>query len=410
VNTVEVAAPVAPPVPSPAPLPVGEEPTGLPEPVLTSVGANDLLGMMMALMDSMARQSMEASANKLQMTQKQLNEAVAELSEKLQEAARKAAEAAAKDDDGGLFGGICDAFDAVGDFLGKVVGEVAGTAADFTVDLVMAPCDLIAGMIQGQGFTEALRQVGDNLKTNDGVAATVKGFTTGVTKFLNDVAQFSVSYLAVIEAGVSGENVWEAMKSQLSDLGHSFMNNLVRNPDVMAVTSWVLKGIAVAAAVGSGGILGGVAVGLFVLSELNQRYGAAEKLFGAKAGGAVSLGIELVSTAMLIGASGGLDKLAKYGVTDALDVVKGAGAVVQGAVLVGAAINDYTNAQQAADALDQQADMQEVMNRISRLQRLMESLIDELGEKTERHQQSLKGASQLFHTQGATLEASLFRA
>lgn len=401
------APPVAPlPVVLPGTFSLEGEAT-LPRPTVAEGASSDTLAMLMEMMQSLAQQTIEGKSLEIQKTQNSLTQAVEELSKKLQEAAREAAEAAANNDDEGFFGSVCKMVDAVADWVGEAVGTVAGKVADFSVDLVMAPADIIAAMVQGQSFAQALSTVGDNLASDGHVAGTVKGFTSGVTKFMADVAEFSVAYLAVIEAGVRGDNVWDALKGQFENLAHSFMENLVRNPSVMEVTGWALKGLAVATALASGGTLGLVSVVLFALSELNQRYGIAEKVLGPENGKLVSLGLEVASTCFMLYAGGSFDNLDLQQTTD---VIKGAAAIVQGSVMIGGAIDGYMEANKVADEIDQTAETQSLMNRIARLQRMLESLIDELDDKVEQHQRSQKTASSLFQIQGATFEASVVRA
>jgi hypothetical protein len=83
---------------------------------------------------------------------------------------------------------------------------------------------------------------------------------------------------------------------------------------------------------------------------------------------------------------------------------------VQGAITIAVAVDNYQAAHERADELDQFADLLSLRNRIDRLQRMLEALIGEYEEKTEGHQRTLRGASDVYRTQGACLEAALFRA
>jgi hypothetical protein len=215
--------------------------------------------------------------------------------------------------------------------------------------------------------------------------------------------------LAALEAGVTGENVFDALKLQAGNLAGSFKTNLLENEAVWEVTSYALKAVAVAGALGSGGTLAGVSIALFALSELEQRHQVATKVFGEKAGPWVSAGFELATT-VLVGAAGvgGLQKLGDFG--DVASILKSTALIVQGAILGHQAYAEYKDRMQGADELDQQAELQGAMNRMSRLQRMIESLLGELEDKTQDRQRFFEGARQVYATQGAALEATIIRA
>jgi hypothetical protein len=231
---------------------------------------------------------------------------------------------------------------------------------------------------------------------------------------MTDCAQFSAAAFAVIEAGVTGEDMWKALKNEVSGLKDSFMNNIVRNPSVFEVTSYALKGIAIASALASGGILTGVAVGLFALSELNKRYDIAEQAFGPKAGAIVSLGVELAASGALIWAGGGFDDLAKVfkdaDLGETLNVVKAMGSILQGAIIAGTAVDNYYRTNEMADDIDRQADLESIRNRIARLDRAMQALMGEFEAGTEHAERIQKHGANAFQLQAAGIEAAVIRA
>jgi hypothetical protein len=377
---------------------------------LEGLPAPDLLPASLTDLPSMMQKSMEATAQKLEITQGQLDEVIEELSAALEEAAKAAAEAAEQEDDDSFWGAVCSFVSSVADVLGDFIGKVVGSVADFTVDLAMAPFDLVAALVQGKSFADALRSIGDNLTSNGHIADTVHGFTQGVAKFAASVALFVASSAKMVAAGLSGENMLDAMKGEFAKLRQSAQENLIDNPAMLEMACWALKGVAIAGAVASGGMLGAVAVDVLLLSELNKRYGIAEKLLGPEIGAKVTLALEVASAVLLGVAGGALDQFASIDFASATSAIENTALVVQGSLMLGGAISRYQSANAGADELEQQADLKTLSNRLTRLQRAIESIIEELGDKSEDKQRIMKGASKVTQIQAASFEAALFRA
>jgi hypothetical protein len=380
---------------------------GLPEPVLNSRSPTDLLGMMMALSESMNRASAQHTEQQIMHNQAKLDKALEEFNAKMAEALRNAQMQEEKaDNGGGLFGIFADAVDAVCDFIAEVVGTVIGTVADFALDLATAPLDLVKGLIDGKSIQQILESERDALLQNGSVARIAQDCAKGVMKFVADVVKFANSAAAVIEAGVNGQDVGQALKTQCEAVVSSFKENILDNAAVMKVVSVALKVVAVVATAVSGGILAPIAIALVILSDLDQRFGIAKAICKGDEQAAkwVSLGIQLAA-AVCMSAAGGSADLGEVANT-ILDV-----AVVVSAVSTAVeAVRTFDDQNRVADAQDLQADVREVLNRMERLQRVIDTLLEELGRKMEDGSRLIKDGAELYRTQGATLEAAVIRA
>lgn len=396
-----ILPPAVPLVPLASAQPVGP----LPEPVLEPASPQDVMGMVMTLMNQMSMSSMAETEHRIQVNHERLAQAVAELSQRLHEAIEEAKKSSGHHH-GGMFGWVSDAIDEVTAVVSKVIGKVAGLVADLTVDVVMAPFDIIAGIIKGDGLGKLLQQELYDLSHDGAVSAHVQGFARGAARFIGDLEKFAHSYAAMIEAGLRGENMLDEMKAQAKQLWGSFVDNVVKNPDVWEVTSFVLKASAAVVAIGSGGTLALFGVALVALSELDKRYHIADAVFGKQAGPWVSMGLE-ISASLLMGlgvgmTTGDVSTTAKW--------VEGIAGSVAGVMSVAKGINDAIERYQQAHELDGQAELLELSNRMQRLQRVLDALIDELQRKSEQHQRIFKAGQQLYQIQGQTHEAAVFRA
>jgi hypothetical protein len=379
----------------------------LEEPQLAGSSAEDMIGMLMALMQSVSEQAMQRSENQLQLNQERLGQALDEFMSKMREALKKAEESKHSGHGGGLFGFVSDAFDAVADFVGDAIGKLGGVV-DAHVDVFMAPLDLTMGLIQGGNLGQLLANELDDLGENGATAEAIEGFSEGVTKFAADALIFSQSAYALIEAGVSGDDLWSALGTQVTALKQSFEDNIENNPHFWEVAGAVLKTLAVASAVGSGGVLTPLAVVLLVASEANQRYHLADQLFEEKTAGYVSLGLEVGATALLLCAGNGFEHL---GDLESLATdVKSSSSILSGVVGVKHAISEWQRLHDEADQLDLQADLLEMQGRIQRLQRAIDVLIDELGQQTDDNSRFYEDGGDVYRTMGATQLASIIRA
>lgn len=387
---------------------------GLPSPSAEAAEPTDLLGLMMAIMTNMSMQSVKESQFDIQVNQEKISKALDNLTTKLREALEKAEQAKEEKDDGGFFGFISDCWDAVTDFVGDVLGDFVGTIADFAVDTVMTPIDLTMGLLQGKNIEDLMREEFDDLTTNGDVANTCKEAVKGVVKFVGDLVQFAYSAIAVIEAGVKGKDLLDAMGAQLESLWQSCKDNIIDNEGLMEVVGVALKAVAIAATAASGGALAVVAIGLFVLSEMNHRYGVVDGVcdkLGVDKDVAkyINVGIDVAATVMLAWAGGGgLEKMGNLG--DTLSAVQTGAALLGGGIAVYKGVNHIIEGDRQADQLERQAALREALNQLSELQRLMDELIKTLETKTENRSSTMKDASQVYQIHGETQLALAVRA
>jgi hypothetical protein len=188
----------------------------------------------------------------------------------------------------------------------------------------------------------------------------------------------------------------------LQKLWGSLKQNLLDNPHFWAVTGAIAKGVAVAGAVMSGGALAPVAIGLIVLMEADQRFGVIEKLVGKEAAPWVRLGVELGAAACLLagGASG----------SRLLDLVRSGAGFVQGAGAMYSAYHTAVSAEARADELEQQAELTSSVNRMHRLQRLLDTLLSSLDDDAKSNEQTRTLGTALVQTRVATHAALILPA
>lgn len=389
------------PAPPPAAAVAAPQLSVLPPPEGTAAEPGDLLATLMLLMEEQATLTMGATENKIAAAQEQLREKLQEFLKQLKEAL-DAARKAREEDDGGLFG------DIVG-FVSDIVGDVLGVVADFAVDAVEMPYEVAVGLAKNLGNPQAMLDVVRGqlveLTSNGGVAADVDGFTEGAGKFMADLAVALPKLEATIaRALVTGENVWEAVKSDAKELYRSFEKNILANPEFWAVASAVAKGLAFATAVVSGGTLSGVAIGLMVLSELDARTNLIEEIVGKEAAPWVKIGIG-VATAVCLGIGAEIGKANELisGLNTSVGILTGAGQVYQGYQAI-------QTADQRADALEREAALTQTLNRMQQLQRLIENLLGELTEQGENRTTVREIGSEIAQTQAATQGALIMRA
>ena len=382
---------------------------GLPSPLLAGSEPTDALGMMMMAMERMAQQSIDQKQLEIKNVQNKLDDAMDELMDQLAEVVEKAAKAAKEDSDGGWFSRFVD--DVV-DVVAGAIGKVVGTVIDYVEDLAMMPSDLIVGVAKnfrnpemwGQILKDELKQ----LVTNGDTAKKFEGAVKGVVKFAVDVLEFSQSFLAVLEAGLSGENIMDALGDQARGLWNSVTDNLIDNPDFMAVIGDVAKAVAIASTAVSGGTLGPIAVGLIVLAELDAKHGIANEVFGEKAGPWVSMGVQLAATVMTTVATMGADSVLKGG--ELLDTLQAGTALVGISSQVYTGVKTIRQANEDAAHIESQAELLKTTNRIAQLQRLMTELLGEFEEKSEMRTDAYESGSHLQGLAASTNQAAIFRA
>lgn len=358
--------------------------------------AGDALVQLMVALKAASDASLANSVLNIQNARGDLKQELEEFLKKVREAAQQLRET--KDDGGGLFG---DVFDAIGDALGDLVG----TIADACVDLVKSPYEISKAVVTNFGDTQAmlqaLRNASLDLVRNGAVASDVKGFTQGVVSFCGALSEYLARY--PLDAGLAalrGENPLAALKADAKALWQSFKHNVLENPAFWAVASVLAKGMAVAGAAATGGVLAIVAVGLLVALEVDRGTGAIEKVLGEKAAPWVRLGMEL-------GAAGCLGVVAMGSqASGVLQSLQSGTALLQSGAAVYGGYTTIKQAQLAAEHVEQQAHILQSMNRMQQLQRLLDRLLASLEADSTCARKIEERGVQLVNTASAT-EAAL---
>lgn len=364
---------------------------GLTPPLISEAEPRDVLGMLMALMERMASQGVRENTSQIRINQDKLAAAMDKFRDKMEEIARKAEEARREADSGwGFLGDICS---AVCDFVGDVVGEVFGTLTEVGVDVLRGSVDIVVGLIKGQNLEELLAQEFSDITSGGKISDTIHGATRGVTDFYRDIANAVTSGMQAI---CNGEPIVDCFENFAGDAWNSFVTNIVENPDVMKTLSTVAKVVAVATAVASGGALGAVAAGLYILSEVDDQIGLCDKLLGDQIGPYVSAGIK-IGAGICLG-------LAAAGDAGLLNDIKQLTTVLQGATTIGTGVLMIENGLRAADAKDDAADLKQIMNLMAQLQRMIDALLGDAEEKSENRDRIRQGGAEVYALQGEGLE------
>ncbi len=366
----------------------------LPSPLASAASPNDVLGLFMAMMEEMARTGIEGSRNKIDANRERLAEAMKEFKKQLEEIARKLEEA--KEDDGGWFGDIVDAVcGAVGDFFSAI-----GAGIEFVVDTVRAPIDIAVGLLKGENIGALLEQEVKDLTTQGKLSKTIGEAAKGLAKLVLELEKAVVDFAAAL---AKGENPIDAIAQLGKDVWGAVEKNVLENPAVMEVLGTVLKAVAIAAAVMTGGALGAVAVGLFILSDMNKEYGIANEVFGQEAGKWVSLGLEVAAAVCMAVCSLGAEGLPEL-LGDVQQVAAYGGALLQ----VAGGINTILDALDQRELDHMNANLQAIMNRMAALQRLIDAVLTELSEKVEGRDRMRESGFDAAQIQGEGLEAAVY--
>jgi hypothetical protein len=352
--------------------------------------------MFMALMEEMARLGTDHSEAKIEANRDRQAAAMQEFQRKIEDAIKKQQEQRKEADDGwGFFGDIVD---AVCDFVGTIVGEVLGPVVEVVVDVVRAPFDIVVGLCKGEALVDLLNREASQLESQGKMSKTVTEAVKGVVDLVKDVVNAVGGFL---EAVTNGEDPLSALADVGKDLWNAICTNVLDNPAVMEVLGVVMKVVAVAGTLVSGGILGPLATGLYLLSELEQKFGICEKALGGEVGGWVSAGIRLVAGVVAAVASAGTDT---HVLSDAQTVLGYVGA----GVALASGANSMLDAAAERDLAHNTADLKGIMNRMAALQRTLEVLLDELQERVEGRDRTREGNRQLMQLSGEGLEASVY--
>jgi hypothetical protein len=160
----------------------------------------------------------------------------------------------------------------------------------------------------------------------------------------------------------------------------------------------------------SGGLLAAVAVGALVaLSEIDKKTNFIEKVVGEKAAPWVRLGIGVATTAL-----GGLAAAGFFGgganLGSAANTLQGATALVGGGSAVLEGVHTIAQASEQADDLRRQANLQDTLNRMQQMNRLVSQLLDTLGDENDDVKNERDLAGGIWQTQAATQSAAIMPA
>lgn len=361
-------------------------------------GSGDALTQLLVALKGASDTAMSSSELRIQGVRDDIKKQLEDFLEKVREAAEQLRKA--DDDGGGWFGGIIDA-------IGSALGEALGTIADAAVDAVKLPYDVSKAVVQNFGDTQAmlraLETVSVDLVRNGSTAADVKGFTEGVVGFCGDFREYLARLPAEASyAALSGKNPLDVMKNDAQKMLQSLKHNILDNPGFWAVTGTLAKGVAAAAAVMSGGVLGIVAVGLMVALEAEKGSGMLEKAVGEKAAPWVRLGVGVAASVCLgVSAFGGGTS---SGVLNTLKLTTG---LVQSGGSIYQGYRAIEEANRQGDQIDAQAEIFGAMNRMQQLQRLLDRLIGGLKEDAKNDEKILGRGVSLIQADAATNAAAI---
>jgi hypothetical protein len=287
------------------------------------------------------------------------------------------------------------------DFIGEVVGVVLGTIVDLGVDIVTMPFDAVAAVAQGKNFFEAMASEFGELASNGKVSESVRDFTKGAVKFTGALVECEVrTGVALAEAAATGKSCSATLEENFKRLGDSFDANIVSNPAFLEVAGWIAMAASTAVAVASGGTLAGLAVATMVFCELDKRYGMTEKLVGKEAAPWVKLGLNVavIASTLFLNPAGDAAKL------------KGCVSILQGGTALAQGVRTIVEGNRQADELDRSADMQSTLNRMQQLQRMLDDLLSDLEEESDRSNQNMNAGAEASQTQAATYQAAVMKA
>lgn len=340
-------------------------PGALPPPTLESFDSADPLSMMLALVERMSQTSSDHTERMLEGAKDKLKDQLQTFMKQMAEAIAAAQRAArSKKKSGG--------------FLGSVVNTVA---------------KVIGGTV-GKALAEITR--------SPSLEKTVEGFAKGALQFAADLTAFQAKVLvALAENGGDFEAAWDQVKSEAKELWGSFQQNILENPDFMAVVGLAVKVAAVAAAISSGGTLALVAVGVMALCELDKEANFIADVVGEDAAPWVRMGMQ-VGAAIVLGIDGDADA--------ALRILQGGAAVIQGASTVNAGVKLLQESKREAEELRRQANIQQTLNRMQQTQRMIEDLLTMLEENADNQTRSREAGSSLVQLEAAAAESVVMRA
>lgn len=371
-----------------------EAPAALQSPLMEVSDTGDTGDALVQLMTALVRLSdlsISESEVKVALNTKQIQTRYQDYLKRVAEARKEA-----KEDGGGIFGSIAK---KLADLLADTVGgaldfmdEVSGAQLEVTLKLLPDDIDFFL-----RALTDELGELSSEWRES------IDGFVEGTIRFSCDVAAFSVAATGGIAAAlIEGQPLDEAALGEAKALLHSARTNLLENEDFMEVVSVLGKSAAMAAAVGSGGALAPVALGvLLAISELDSRYQILDELGDAAPYVRIGVSAATVTVGLM---AGGADtaKVVSY-LNAAVGIVSGAATMNAGARALQAAANRRAEAEQAIA-------IKQALQRVAQLQRLQDDLIIAYQEHVKAKNGVLESSARLFEIRAESYSASVLRA
>lgn len=366
-----------------SPLPTPQFERGLP---------TDALSQLLLALEVQNQDSLRLNIEELQ----KANDRLSQLQQELADALKKALDAARKSEK--KQGWFSKTFGSMVDAVAKVVAKYV----ELCKDVVVLPADMTMSFARNMGDREALMQslrhdLAELCESGETEGA-VAGFVSGTAKFAGDLMTFqAVLVVALAEGAANRESLGAVLKERGTELWHSLQSNILENPEFWTVAERLVQAVAVAAVVASGGLAAPIAVGLVLAIEADNRYGFVEDIAGKQAAPWVRLGMR---TALAVTCSAGAGQT-----NDTLRLLQLGTGVVQGAGTAYQGVRHVQESKRRAEALDDQAGVQEKLNQIQETQRLIDALIELYEERSQHRTRSVDGSVQLLETQANTERA-----
>jgi hypothetical protein len=337
---------------------------GLTPPTLEALDPSDPMGQLMAMLERMNQLSTQQTERELRQAGDQMKEQLDKFLKLIADAIRQAQQTAKKKKKKkGFFKKLCS----------SVASVVGGTLGKALATITMSPS----------------------------LEKKIEGFTRGALSFSADLAAFNAKLaIALATDGPDAAKAWDDVKAEAKELWESFQENCLENPDFMEIVGYLAKAGALAAAVGSGGALAWVAVGVFLLCEVDNRTNFVEDVFGEEAAPWVRLGMN-VAASVLTGMSGG---------SAAVRYLQAGTAVIQGASDINAGIKMLEEGEREAEELRHEANLLETLNRMQQFQRLIDDLLAEMQDHAENKGRTRELSNGVVELQAAANEAVILRA
>jgi hypothetical protein len=341
--------------------------SGLPSPTLEALDPSDPMGQLMAMLERMNELSTRQTERELKQAGEQMKEQLDKFLKLMADAIRRAQQAGKKKKKKGFFKKLSSSI------CNSVASAVGGTLGKALATVTMSPS----------------------------LEKKIEGFTRGALQFSADLAAFNAKLaIALASDGPDFEKAWDDVKAEAKELWGSFQENCLENPDFMEIVGYVAKAAAVAGAIGSGGALAPVAIGIIVALEVDSRTNFIEDTFGEEAAPFIRGGLA-VGAAVIVG-SGDSGAAVKY--------LQAGTAVIQGASDVNAGIKMLEEGKRQARELNHQADLMETLNRMQQFQRLIDDLLAEMEDHAENKNRNRQLSTGIVEVQAATQEAMILRA